>query len=146
MGVGILFFPFSYSGLHPEARRRLKIAQTRGPSQRTALLASSPVRLPWLISRDRGRCRTGARRRSRSAGWGRRQRCACTLEMEWNIIFRTMSSFLYITWNYSFLLAENLYIYRSSRSFVLYDKHKICQGGWSLEPLQSASCFKWIIS
>lgn len=70
------FFSPPHSDLHPEARRRLEIAQTCSTESKqnaVGVVSCKTSSAVPLISRDRGRCRTGARRRSRSAGWGRPQ-------------------------------------------------------------------------
>lgn len=82
----LFFFSSLHSDLHPEARRRLEIAQTCSTESKqnvVGVVSCKTSSAVPLISRDRGRCRTGARRRSRSAGWGSPQRsvpveaCGC---------------------------------------------------------------------
>lgn len=57
---------------HPEARRRLEIAQTCGPSRSRVLFGvvscQTSLAVP-LISRGRGRCGAGARRSLGFIGW-----------------------------------------------------------------------------
>lgn len=78
LGLLLFFFSFFFSSsphsdLHPEARRRLEIAQTCSTESKqnaVGVVSCKTSSAVPLISRDRGRCRTGARRRSRSAGRG----------------------------------------------------------------------------
>lgn len=88
-GASAIFFFFFFpprSDLHPEARRQLEIAQTCSTESKqnaVGVVSCKTSSAVPLISRDRGRCRTGARRRSRSAGWGSPQKsvpvegCGC---------------------------------------------------------------------
>ena len=80
------FFQLALDCILRLCRRRLEIAQTCRPSKlelsTSAVVSCKTSSTMLLISRDTGGYRTGARHRSSSAGWGRRQACmvcACML-------------------------------------------------------------------
>lgn len=74
-GVRILCFLSSCSGLHPEATQAAAgnspDIQAKSVQSAHGVVSSKAS----SISRDRRGCRTGARHRSSSSGWGRRQPC-----------------------------------------------------------------------
>lgn len=74
-GVRILCFLSSCSGLHPEATQAAAgnspDIQAKSVQSAHGVVSSKAS----SISRDRRGCRTGARHRSSSSGWGRQQPC-----------------------------------------------------------------------